>query len=101
MSTDCSSIRVGQAVPDFKMETYELAKDDFGDMSPSALKAAKNGLFSFSGPLILLSYVQPSLPRKQKNVFETQGKYTSGCKPRRGMFSSVEKRRRQDLESFC
>ena len=41
MSEHCRGIQVGQNVPDFKMETYEPSKGDFGEMSLEALK--KNG----------------------------------------------------------
>jgi hypothetical protein len=32
MSAACCSIRVGQSVPDFKMETYEPVKGNFGEV---------------------------------------------------------------------
>ncbi|MBF0559576.1 MAG: peroxiredoxin [Nitrospirae bacterium] len=41
MSEICCGLRVGQAVPDFKMETYEPTKGDFGEISLAKLKADK------------------------------------------------------------
>jgi len=40
MGNDCASLSVGQAVPDFKIETFEPAKGDFGEVSLEALKKA-------------------------------------------------------------
>jgi peroxiredoxin len=50
MLNDCCSIRVGQAVPDFKMDTYEPVKGDFSEISLSALKAAKKWTVLFFYP---------------------------------------------------
>jgi len=50
MSNDCYSIRVGQTVPDFKMETYEPTKGDFGEISLSELTAAKKWTILFFYP---------------------------------------------------
>ena len=38
MSELCCAMQVGQNVPDFKMETYEASKGDFGEVSLEALK---------------------------------------------------------------
>jgi len=38
MSEHCCGIQVGQNVPDFKMETYEASKGDFGEASLEAMK---------------------------------------------------------------
>jgi len=38
MSEFCCGMQVGQAVPDFKMETYEPSKGDFGAMSLEAMQ---------------------------------------------------------------
>jgi hypothetical protein len=40
MSEHCCGIRVGEVVPDFKIETFEPAKGDFGEVSLEALKKA-------------------------------------------------------------
>lgn len=40
MSEHCCGIRVGEVVPDFKIDTFEPAKGDFGEVSLGALKAA-------------------------------------------------------------
>lgn len=36
----CMSCNIGDMVPDFKLETYEPAKGDFGEISLKDLKAA-------------------------------------------------------------
>ncbi len=41
MSEHCCALKVGQAVPDFKLETYEPAKGDFGEISLQKMKADK------------------------------------------------------------
>ena len=42
MSDDCCCFAsVGQAVPDFKIETFEPSKGDFGEFSLSSLKKKK------------------------------------------------------------
>lgn len=41
MSEVCCGLRVGQTVPDFKLETYEPTKGDFGEISLSKLMAEK------------------------------------------------------------
>ncbi len=41
MSEICCGLKVGQAVPDFKLETYEPTKGDFGEISLTNLKADK------------------------------------------------------------
>lgn len=38
MSEHCCGLRVGQSVPDFKLETYEPAKGYFGEMTLEGLK---------------------------------------------------------------
>lgn len=50
MSSDCCSVRVGQMVPDFKMETFEPAKGDFSEISLSAQMAAKKWTILFFYP---------------------------------------------------
>jgi peroxiredoxin (alkyl hydroperoxide reductase subunit C) len=50
MSEDCCGIKVGENVPDFKMETYEPSKGDFGEVSLEALKAAKKWTALFFYP---------------------------------------------------
>lgn len=50
MSEHCCGIQVGGNVPDFKMETYEPSKGDFGEVSLEALKAAKKWTILFFYP---------------------------------------------------
>jgi hypothetical protein len=52
MSEDCCGIRVGENVPDFKLETYEPSKGDFGEVSLEALKV--NSLINQIKPLPLV-----------------------------------------------
>lgn len=40
MSEHCCGLRVGDAVPDFKLETYDPARGDFGEVSLAELKSA-------------------------------------------------------------
>ncbi len=50
MSQDCCTLRVGQTVPDFKLETYEPTRGDFGEISLAAQKAAKKWTILFFYP---------------------------------------------------
>ena len=50
MSADCCALRVGQNVPDFKLETFEPSKGDFGEFSLAAQKAAKKWTILFFYP---------------------------------------------------
>jgi len=50
MSGDCCSVRVGQNVPDFKLDTYEPTKGDFGEISLAAQKASKKWTILFFYP---------------------------------------------------
>ena len=50
MSEQCCSIRVGQAVPDFKLDTYDPSKGDFGEISLASQKAAKKWTVLFFYP---------------------------------------------------
>jgi len=38
MSEQCCGIRVGESVPDFKIETFEPTRGDFGEISLDNLK---------------------------------------------------------------
>lgn len=38
MDEHCCGMQVGQNVPDFKMETYEPSKGDFGEVGLEAMK---------------------------------------------------------------
>lgn len=38
MTDNCCALRVGQTVPDFRIDTYEPAKGDFGEITLEALK---------------------------------------------------------------
>ncbi len=50
MSVDCCSVRVGQKVPEFKLETYETTKGDFGEISLASQKASKKWTVLFFYP---------------------------------------------------
>jgi len=50
MSEHCCEIGVGENVPDFKLETFEPSKGDFGEISLDALKAAKKWTVLFFYP---------------------------------------------------
>jgi len=50
MSEHCCGIQVGQIVPDFKMETFEPSKGDFGEISLEGLKALKKWMVLFFYP---------------------------------------------------
>lgn len=47
--TNCC-LQVGQAVPDFKIETFEPSKGDFGEISLATLKANKKWTILFFYP---------------------------------------------------
>jgi peroxiredoxin (alkyl hydroperoxide reductase subunit C) len=40
MSDQCCAIHIGQAVPDFKLETFDPVKGDFSEITLSAQKTA-------------------------------------------------------------
>jgi peroxiredoxin (alkyl hydroperoxide reductase subunit C) len=50
MSEQCCCIQVGQTIPDFKLETYEPTKSDFGEISLAGQKAAKKWTVLFFYP---------------------------------------------------
>lgn len=50
MSETCCTLMVGQTVPDFKLETFEPSKGDFGEISLEVLKAAKKWTILFFYP---------------------------------------------------
>jgi peroxiredoxin (alkyl hydroperoxide reductase subunit C) len=50
MSEHCCCLQVGQAVPDFKLETYEPARGEFGEISLAAQKTAKKWTILFFYP---------------------------------------------------
>ncbi len=50
MSEECCGLRIGQRVPDFKLETFEPTKGDFGEISLESLKAAKRWTILFFYP---------------------------------------------------
>jgi hypothetical protein len=50
MTEHCCGIRVGQTVPDFKLETYEPTRGDFGEISLAAQMAAKKWTVLFFYP---------------------------------------------------
>lgn len=50
MSESCCGLKVGQNVPDFKIETYEPAKGDFGEISLQDQKAGKKWTILFFYP---------------------------------------------------
>ncbi len=47
---NCCSLRIGQAVPDFKLDTFDPSKGDFGEISLAAQKAAKQWTILFFYP---------------------------------------------------
>jgi len=47
---ECLGCNVGTIVPDFKLETYEPAKGDFGEISLETLKANKKWTILFFYP---------------------------------------------------
>jgi peroxiredoxin (alkyl hydroperoxide reductase subunit C) len=50
MSDTINTLRVGQQVPDFKLETYEPAKGDFSEISLASQRAAKKWTILFFYP---------------------------------------------------
>lgn len=50
MTEICCGLRVGQDVPDFKLETFEPTKGDFGEISLETLKANKKWTILFFYP---------------------------------------------------
>ncbi len=52
MSDDCECLgcNVGAEVPDFKLETYEPTKGDFGEISLKTIKAASKWTILFFYP---------------------------------------------------
>lgn len=50
MNESISAVRVGQQVPDFKLETFDPAKGDFSEFSLSSQKAARKWTILFFYP---------------------------------------------------
>ncbi|HTG01382.1 MAG TPA: peroxiredoxin [Nitrospirota bacterium] len=50
MSNDACCLHVGQNVPEFKLDTFEPTKSDFGEISLSGLKSAKKWTVLFFYP---------------------------------------------------
>jgi len=50
MSENSSGLQVGQMVPDFKLETFEPTKGDFGEISLETLKANRKWTILFFYP---------------------------------------------------
>ena len=50
MGEQCCGLGVGDTVPDFKLETWEPEKGDFGEVSLAELKAAKKWTVLFFYP---------------------------------------------------
>jgi len=50
MTGECCGIRVGQPAPEFKLETYEPSRGDFGEISLAAQKKAKKWTVLFFYP---------------------------------------------------
>ena len=48
--TCCCGIQVGQAVPDFKLDTFEPSKGDFGEFSLAEQKKKKRWTILFFYP---------------------------------------------------
>jgi peroxiredoxin (alkyl hydroperoxide reductase subunit C) len=50
MSENVCGLQVGQVVPDFKLDTFEPSKGEFGEMSLEGLKAGKKWTILFFYP---------------------------------------------------
>ncbi len=50
MSDTCCGIRIGQKAPDFKLETFDPTKGDFGEITLESLRAAKKWTVLFFYP---------------------------------------------------
>ena len=50
MSENCCSLRVGQQVPDFKLETFDASKGDFSEITLASQKSAKKWTVLFFYP---------------------------------------------------
>ncbi len=50
MSDTCGTLRIGQIVPDFKLDTFDPSKGDFGEISLSSQNAAKQWTVLFFYP---------------------------------------------------
>ncbi len=50
MSDTGNTLRIGQTVPDFKLETFESSKGDFGEFSLVSQMAAKKWTVLFFYP---------------------------------------------------
>jgi peroxiredoxin (alkyl hydroperoxide reductase subunit C) len=50
MNEHVCGLRVSQNVPEFKLETFEPSKGDFGEISLASLKAAKKWTVLFFYP---------------------------------------------------
>ena len=48
--SECTTLRVGHAVPDFKLETFDPTTSDFGTFDLAAQKAAKRWTVLFFYP---------------------------------------------------
>jgi peroxiredoxin (alkyl hydroperoxide reductase subunit C) len=50
MGEGCCGLRVGEMVPDFRVETYEPLKRDFGELTFERIKKEKKWLILFFYP---------------------------------------------------
>lgn len=50
MNEQCCTLQVGQTVPDFKIETYEPTRGDFGEITLEGLKKQKKWTVLFFYP---------------------------------------------------
>ncbi len=50
MSETSGTLRIGQPVPDFKLETFEPSKGDFGEFNLTSQKTAKQWTILFFYP---------------------------------------------------
>lgn len=50
MGENCCGIRVGEIVPDFKIETFEPERGDFGEISLQTLRDSKKWAVLFFYP---------------------------------------------------
>ncbi len=50
MSDTCCTVNIGQSVPDFKLDTFEPSRGDFGEFSLAGQRAVKKWTVLFFYP---------------------------------------------------
>lgn len=75
MEEICCGLKVGQEVPNFKMETYEPSKGDFGEISLETLKANKKWtiLFFYPADFTFVCATEFAALAEQYEKFKTLG----------------------------